>query len=101
MIVAQVVSESCALCRYEECSEIYPIACFHEDQKFINVHPDQTVKHRIKMTTYGYKAAPSIAPRPREYPIHGRTLTFPSVGYGWSAVPLINSQREPRSYNEA
>ena len=35
-----VVTENCAACRYTECVQVCPVACFHADEQMLYIDPE-------------------------------------------------------------
>jgi ferredoxin len=41
--VTFVVTESCIRCKYMDCVEVCPVACFYEGQNMLVIHPDECI----------------------------------------------------------
>jgi ferredoxin len=41
--VAYVVTEACVKCRYTDCVEVCPVACFREGENMVVIDPDECI----------------------------------------------------------
>ena len=41
--MTHVVTEPCLKCKYTDCVEVCPVACFHEDAEMLVIDPDECI----------------------------------------------------------
>ena len=41
--MAYVVAEPCIKCKFTDCVEVCPVACFYEGANFLAIHPDECI----------------------------------------------------------
>ena len=41
--MTHIVTEPCVKCKYTDCVEVCPVACFHEDGEMLLIDPDECI----------------------------------------------------------
>ncbi len=65
--MAHVVTSKCNGCRFTDCVEVCPVACFYELEKQLVIHPDECIDCTACVSECPVQAIYSEADLPNEY----------------------------------